>query len=500
MADPELSAEVARDRQAALELGIDESPMSFVNGRPLPPVRFVDDAAVLVEEEIRRAEGLVAAGTGIGEIHAKVVEGGKPRLPGGRRAVRKVLDPQAVYRVPVLDDDPVRGGADPLLTVVFFGDFECPYSARAAAALAGLRRELGKEVRVVFKHLPLPSHPTAALAAEAAVEAQRQGRFWEMHDGLFESFRELSREKLVEIGEGVGLDRSELTAALDERTHAGRVERDRALAAELELHGVPHLLLNGMRVRGSRSVDQLLTLAGPLLEEAERKRREAGVAGSDAGAGLLLYDRLIASGATAPVYLEPGATLRDPDVVTDGEYRVYEVVVPDDAPVLGPRTAPVTVVEFGDYQCGWCRRAYPVLKDLRKSFGDDVRVIFMHFPIAGHEHARLAAEAAVEAQLQGKFWKFHEKLLESHGALAQEDLIDHAGEAGLDTERMRRALETRAHRDRVRSDVRAARELGVAGTPAFFVNGRKGSATRFDRELPALVARVLAQRKTTERP
>ena len=498
MDDPALAADIARDRQAALELGFDQATMSFVNGRPLEPVRFVDDAAKLVTEEIARAEKLVAAGTPLTRVYAAIIEGGDERLPGSRRAVRKVLDPEAVYHVPVLADDPVAGPADALLTIVFFADFECPYSSRAAAALAELRRELGKRVRVVFKHSPLASHENAALAAEAAVEARAQGRFWEMHDALFAGFRELDAEKIHEIGAGAGVDREKLAAALRNRSHAARVERDRELASSLGLHGAPHLFLNGRLVRGSRSLDQLLALASPLLDEAEGLQKKSARSPADAGTELPLYDRIIADGARAPVYLGPGASRTDPDVVSDGKHRVYDIVVPDDAPFLGPRDAAVTVVEFGDYQCGWCRKAYPALQALRERFSGDVRVVFMHFPIAGHEHARQAAEAAVEANAQGKFWEFHEKLLKSQGALTTDDLVDYADEVGLDADAMREAIESRAHRDRVRQDMRAARALGVAGTPAFFVNGRKGSATRFEKELSELVVHVLTLRESVE--
>jgi protein-disulfide isomerase len=413
--------------------------------------------------------------------------------------VRRVLDPEAIYRVPVLDDDPVRGPADALLTAVIFADFECPYSARTAAALVELQRELKGRIRVVFKHSPLASHPFAALAAEAAVEARAQGRFWELHDALFTSYNELDRDKLLALGEGAGLDPEKLRSALDGRVHAPRVERDRRLAEQLGLHGTPQLFLNGRLERGSRSADQLLALARPLLERAAKAQREAARSPGDAGIDLPLYDRLIADGAVAPVYAEPGAAPADPDVVTDGKFRVYDVILPDDAPFLGPQGAPVTVVEFGDYQCGWCRRAYPALLELRERFGARVRVVFMHFPIAGHEHAQLAAEAAHEAHAQGKFWEFHEKLLGSEGALGQADLIEHAREIGLDVDAMRSALETRAHRDRVRADVKKGRALGVAGTPSFFVNGRKGSATRFEKELPRIVEHVLALRDAGER-
>jgi protein-disulfide isomerase len=491
MADPALAAEIARDRQAALELGVGSAPMNFVNGRPLEAVRFPDDAAHVFEEELRRARDLLRRGVSRAGLYAAVVEGGGERLPGARRAVRRVLDPQAVYRVPVLDDDPVRGPADALLTVVVFADFECPFSARSQEALARLPRELVQQVRVVFKHLPLPSHPTATLAAEAAVEARAQGKFWEYHDALFAASHELDRQKLVELGVGVGLDRALLEAAITDRRHGPRVERDRRLAADLGLHGTPHFFLNGKLVRGSRSLDQLVALGRPLIREALRVERGGEGEGD-------LYDRLTAGGAASPVYLEPGAAPTDPDIVTDGQHRVYDVQLPEGAPVLGPPRAPVTVVEFGDYQCGWCRRAFPVMLGLRERFGDRVRVVFLHFPIAGHEHARLAAEAAVEAHQQGNFWKYHEKLLEGHGALAHDDLVEHAAEIGLDPARMGAALEERRHRERVQADIRVARALGVAGTPAFFVNGRKASSTRFEEELPALVEHVLAERKTVD--
>jgi protein-disulfide isomerase len=483
--DPALAEEIARDRQAALELGVGSVPMNFVNGRPLKAVRFVDDAAPLVAEELARAEQLLRSGRSRSELYPAIVAGGEQQLPGSQRAVRRVLDPEAVYRVPVQDDDPRRGPADALLTVIVFADFECPYSARVRPALDGLLEQLKGQVRLVFKHLPGPSHPTASLAAEAAVEAQVQGRFWELHDLLFDHWRELDRTRLEELGTKAGLDPAALKAALDDRRHAARVERDRQLAARLELHGTPQLFLNGKLVRGSRSLDQLFALAQPAIDAAAAVQRENDGSGS-------LYQLLTGDGASSPVYLEPGAAAVDPDLVTDGKRRVYDVVVPDDAPALGPDSAPVTVVEFGDYQCGWCRKAYPVLKSLRERFGARVRVVFMHYPIAGHEHARLAAEAAVEAHRQGKFWEYHEKLLGSQGALAEDDLVQHAADLGLDRDQMAAALSERRHRKRVADDMRAARALGVAGTPAFFVNGRQASSTRFEADLPALVEQVLA--------
>lgn len=150
-----------------------------------------------------------------------------------------------------------------------------------------------------------------------------------------------------------------------------------------------------------------------------------------------------------------------------------EPVDPDRDHLRGRWDAPVTVVEYGDFECPYCGQAEPVIHELLAGFGD-VRYVWRHLPLRDvHPNAQLAAEAAEAAAEQGVFWDMHDRLLASQDALRIADLIRHAEEFGLDTERFRHALHTHAGAARIAEDVESADLSGVSGTPTFFINGRR---------------------------
>jgi predicted DsbA family dithiol-disulfide isomerase len=142
------------------------------------------------------------------------------------------------------------------------------------------------------------------------------------------------------------------------------------------------------------------------------------------------------------------------------------------APVRGPADAPVTIVEFSDFQCPFCVRARPAVKRVREVYGDDVRFAFRHFPLSFHEQAPKAGEAVACAGEQDRFWEMHDQLWESPGRLAPADLKDHAATLGLDAQAFGECLDSGRHAAVVKSDTEAGARLGVSGTPAFFINGR----------------------------
>jgi len=142
--------------------------------------------------------------------------------------------------------------------------------------------------------------------------------------------------------------------------------------------------------------------------------------------------------------------------------------------VAGPDNAPVTLVEYGDYECPYCGMAYPIVKAAQLELGGQLRFVFRHFPLAeAHPHARLAAQAAEAAAAQGRFWEMHDMLFEHQEALANEDLVSYAGLLGLDTAQFARDLEAGTYEKRVRDDFRSGVKSGVNGTPTFFVNGNR---------------------------
>ena len=163
------------------------------------------------------------------------------------------------------------------------------------------------------------------------------------------------------------------------------------------------------------------------------------------------------------------ALLGTSEVITD-------LVVPvDDGRdhIRGPEKAPVTVVEYGDFECPYCGLAEPAVRELLRDFGD-VRYVWRHLPLTDvHPHAQLAAEATEAAARQGAFWEMHDLLLEHQGALTVRDLMGYAASLGLDTERFTADLRKHVGAARVAEDTDSADLSGVSGTPTFFVNGMR---------------------------
>ena len=164
------------------------------------------------------------------------------------------------------------------------------------------------------------------------------------------------------------------------------------------------------------------------------------------------------------------------------------VPVSDIDHVLGPPDAPVTLVEYGDFECPNCQAAYPVIKGLIGSLGSRLRFVFRHFPIVlSHDHAEKAAEAAEAAGAQGRFWEMHDVLFQHQDHLDRVSLVVYARELGLDVVRFSKELLGSAYADRVYQDIDSGQASGVAWTPTFFLNGERFPLAR---DLDGLVRAV----------
>jgi protein-disulfide isomerase len=140
--------------------------------------------------------------------------------------------------------------------------------------------------------------------------------------------------------------------------------------------------------------------------------------------------------------------------------------------IEGELTAPVVLVEYGDYECPHCGHAFPIIKRIQKAMGDDLCFVFRNFPLTEvHPHAQEAAEAVEAAAAQGRFKEMHDIVFDNQEALAADDLVAYAERVGLDMDRFVSEMETGAHYDRVREDFMSGVRSGVNGTPTFFVNG-----------------------------
>ena len=177
-------------------------------------------------------------------------------------------------------------------------------------------------------------------------------------------------------------------------------------------------------------------------------------------------------------------------MMTDDLPDVFDLAIPvtEADHALGPATAAVTLVEYGDYECPGCLNAEPIVAEVRRQSGDQVRTIFRHFPQSGvHRRASAAAEAAEAAAAQGRFWDMHRALFAHWQTLAEVDLTHLALRLGLDVYKFEQAVSTGVYAPRVRADHDGGVASGVVGTPAFFVNGKR---FRGRVDVPTLLAAV----------
>jgi protein-disulfide isomerase len=144
-----------------------------------------------------------------------------------------------------------------------------------------------------------------------------------------------------------------------------------------------------------------------------------------------------------------------------------------DAPVLGPKAAPVTIVEWSDFQCPFCGRVEQTLQQLREEYKGKIRFAWKNQPLSFHPNAMPAAEAAMAAHEQGKFWEFHDALFKKQGQLSPALYDEVARQLGLDMDRFHASIEGRKNTAHIQADMAAGNAVGAQGTPTFFINGKK---------------------------
>jgi len=400
--------------------------------------------------------------------NSKSTEGGSPTVAAGKagdaapsaaptppRQARPV-DP-TVFKVPV-EDSPVNGSADALITVVEFSDYQCPFCSRAHTTVQKLQEEYGNKLRVVMKQNPLSFHPRAKPAAVAAMAAGEQGKYWEYHDKLFANAKALEDADLEKYAKEIGLDMARWKKDLGNSKYQQIIDRDQALAGQLGANGTPAFFINGRLLSGAQPIDNFRTLINEELPKAEALVK-SGIKPSQ------VYASIIEKGATT----KPAA----PQQPQQQAAAVRKVDAPDTSPSFGPKHAKVTIVEWSDFECPFCGRVVPTLAQIKEKYGKDVRVVFRHQPLPFHPNAKPAAEAAMAAHEQGKFWEFHDKLFSNQKSLDRATFEKYAQELKLDMNKFKAALDSGKYRALIDADSAAGSAVGANGTPTFFVNGRQ---------------------------
>jgi len=413
--------------------GVNSTPSFFINDQPLIGARPLAD---------------------FNEAIATVLEGGE--LAAEEPASAPQGQPAAVPTPASFSDNhaSARGNPDAPVTIIEFTDYQCPYcSTHAEQVLPQIVEQLIEtgNVYYVLKDLPLDNiHPRARAAAVAARCAGEQDAYWTMHDALFESQPRWSQpenapaEIFAELADELGLDGEAFGICLDSGRYDEAIEANFNEARTLGIGGTPYFFVDGYPIPGTQPFE-LFQYAVSLAQEG----------------------RLAEAYAPQPT---PEPAPSEPVDVPIG-----------DAPSIGEPDAPVTVVEYTDYQCPYCSRhfeqTYPQILENFVETGV-VRYVFKDYPLTSiHPQALQAAQAARCARDQGAFVDMHDMLFGRQQAWsgkenASEIFVGFAEELGLDSDAFAQCLESGEYEEAVLADLDEGTQLGVRGTPTFFINGR----------------------------
>ncbi len=369
--------------------------------------------------------------------------------------------------VPVGPTDPTWGSRTAPVTIVEFADFQCPFCARAEPALAQIRQTYGPErVRIVWKHNPLEFHANARPAAEAGAGVRTlagDDAFWRFLELVYHHPSDLGEDAYVTWAQQAGVrDADGLRAGLRSHAWAAKVDADMAEARDLGVTGTPTFFVNGISVVGARPFEAFQTVIDAQAIAAQAKIT-AGTAPERVYAVLSKDNR-----AAQPPE-------KDDDDEPEDTKTVFKVPV-GTSPARGPATAPVTIVEFADYECPYCVRAEATLRDLRTGYGDKLRLVFKHEPLPFHPRAEPSAEAALEVRAEkgdAAFWAMHDAMLDDPHDLSDDALVQLAVKAGARADKVQAAIAKHTHAAEIAVDQGTADDFQANGTPHFFINGRR---------------------------
>ena len=435
LADNNYEAQIEEDIDAAISRGIRSTPSFLVNNQPLIGAQPI----TTFQEAIATISG--------GEQYAEAEPTSAPRV---------IPDPVEIN----LEDVAIAyGNPDAPVTIVEFTDYQCPYCARhVAQTMPNILNSMVADgtVYYVIKDFPLEQiHPDARAASVAARCAGEQGFYSEMHNNLFLNqtqwgdLGDTLNSYFISIATGLGMDGAAYEACLASGRYEDVVQANYDEGLSLGVSGTPAFFINGYPVSGAQPIELFeyaveLAVEGRLAEaysDNPPPAPENNSSGSQAGGAAIISE--------------------------EGSF------------VIGSHDAPITIVEYTDFQCPFCTRhlsdTYPLLLENYIETGV-VRYVFKDFPLQSiHPQATIAAEAARCAGDQGQWLEMHDLLFTNQNQWSVSDpipvFVSYADQLGLDTAVFQACVESRQYQAAVEADLQEGSGFGVTGTPTFFFNG-----------------------------
>jgi protein-disulfide isomerase len=239
MDSPAVAEEIKKDSDDGNTVGAGGTPTFFVNGRVVEGAQPFESFKSMIDQEIKRADELIKSGVKLENVYDKITSMAPPPAPEPPRVAL------------VAGNAPLKGPKNAPVVIYEFSDFQCPYCSKVVESVRQIEQSYGNKVAIYFKQYPLPFHNNAPLAAEAALAAHEQGKFWLMHDKLFANQASLDRQSLERYANELQLDMSKFRAALDSGKFKDQVKKDTEQGSSAGVTGTPSFVINGKLVVGA---------------------------------------------------------------------------------------------------------------------------------------------------------------------------------------------------------------------------------------------------------
>jgi len=386
---------------------------------------------------------------------------------------------------------PVKGAKNPRVEILEWSDFQCPFCNRVNPTIKKIMETYGDDVAIKFLHNALPFHKDARPAAMAASAAQKQGKFWEMHDKLFANMRALKPNNLEAYAKELGLNMAKFKKDMNDPVLGVVADRQQAIAQAVGARGTPGFFVNGKSLRGAQPFDKFKAIIDQEIKASkDAKQRGPKWIASRLKANNAKLHGFVYGGQEPPAVpsrANNNANKRKPRPVDKTVYKVtYDPK--KDAMKGDHRKALVTLIEFSDFQCPFCNRLNPSLNKVMETYGDKVAIVFKHNPLPFHKDAPAASQAALCAKDFGKFWEMHDKLFANMKALKPDNLKAYAAEIlGPKAGAWQKCFDAGKYKAQIAADQELAGKVTARGTPNTFVNGRKMTGAKPFEEFKTII-------------
>lgn len=481
----ETAAKVQADITQGSLFGVRGTPTLFING-----VRIVGANSAKIEETITKqiAVGEALKAKGVKDPYAELVKNGKTKFIPPKREAPAVS--QDVYKVEIPAHAPVWGSDDATVTMVLFDDFECPFCSRLYATYEQLKKDYEGKIRIAFVNLPLGFHKKAKDAAYAAAAAHKQGKFWEVYSFLFTRQKEWNRvenfkEWLESKKEELPVEWEQFQKDMESKNIENLVAEDIKTATSLGLRGTPASFVNGRFISGALPVESFKKVIDEELKKAEGK----GLKGD------ALYREIIKDGkpAVAKANGNRGGK-EDPN-------KIYSVKLSGNEASKGAKNPKVTIIEFSDFQCPFCSKAFATVEGVAEKYKNDVKIVYKNLPLGFHKEAKPAALFAhAVKRLYGdeKFFKLASILYAKQNEWKtnhEEKFEAYAKEAGADWAKVKAEMAKPETEKAVTEDINEAGNHNIRSVPSFFVNGKKVSGAKPAEVFESMIESIIKEQK-----